>query len=77
MFTIFKLAIVLGDIPAYMELPISNVFTFRGPLIESRPFVSFTIDPNGDTVRFGIISNGGASRGTFCVLDWAIASCTI
>ena len=71
MFTIVKEK--LPETPAYMESPIWNVPILEGLSIESKPFTPFCITPNGDTARFGIISNEGTSYGTFA-LDWAVAS---
>ena len=66
MFTILALYAPLGCMLAYIESPISNMFTFRGPLLE---IVLFCIS-SGVVTRFGIISNDDAS----CILDWAVAS---
>ena len=59
MFTIVKDLDFALVTPAYMELSISNVLIRIGLSIESKPFVPFCIDPNGDMTRFGVISNGG------------------
>ena len=51
--------------PAYMESPIWNVFICIGFTIELKPFTPFSITPNGDTIRFGIISNDDVPGGIF------------
>ena len=57
MFTIVKESAVASECtPAYMESPIWNVFIFLGFTIESKPFVPFSITPNGDMSRFDTIS---------------------
>ena len=48
-----------------MELPIWNVLICEGVSIESKPFVPFCITPNGDTLRFCIISNDDVVRDDF------------
>ena len=43
--------------PKYMELSIWNASMYAGVVIESKPFAPFSIIPNGDMTRFGMISN--------------------